>query len=102
MDVRNFIKSRGFKVGDVANAMGITRVTLSQSLANNPTIGTLQRVADVIGCKVGDFFADDMTHDAPSFFAVIKVGDSFRYTSDLNELDNIISEMKNEKKQVRA
>ena len=40
--------------------MGITRVTLAQNLSRNPTVGTLQKIADVIGCKVGDFFVDDM------------------------------------------
>ena len=35
--------------------MGITRVTLAQNLSRNPTVGTLQKIADVIGCKVGDF-----------------------------------------------
>ena len=37
-----------------------TRVTLAQNLSRNPTVGTLQKIADVIGCKVGDFFIDDM------------------------------------------
>ena len=35
-------------------------VTLAQNLSRNPTVGTLQKIADVIGCKVGDFFVDDM------------------------------------------
>lgn len=44
----------------VAKKMCITRVTLAQNLSRNPTVGTLQKIADVIGCKVGDFFIDDM------------------------------------------
>ena len=33
---------------------------MSQSINNNPTIDTLQKIANVIGCKVGDFFADEL------------------------------------------
>lgn len=60
MDVKKIIKERGFTIEQVANTMGITRVTLSQTLSRNPTVDTLQRIANVIGCKVGDFFADEL------------------------------------------
>ena len=37
--------------------------TLSQTLSTgaNPRLSTLRRIADVIGCKVGDFFLDELT-----------------------------------------
>ena len=60
MEVKTIIKQKGFTMEAVAKKMGITRVTLAQNLSRNPTVGTLQKIADVIGCKVGDFFVDDM------------------------------------------
>lgn len=60
MDVKNIIKEKGWTQERVAKEMGITRVTLSQSLSGNPTVNTLRRIADVIGCSVGDFFRDEM------------------------------------------
>ena len=60
MEVKTVIKQKGFTMEAVAKKMGITRVTLAQNLSRNPTVGTLQKIADVIGCKVGDFFIDDM------------------------------------------
>lgn len=59
MDIKTVAKSRGLSMTDVAEKMGVGRVTLSQSLAGNPTLRTLQRIADVIGCNVGDFFEDE-------------------------------------------
>lgn len=47
----------------VAENLEITRVTLAQNLSRNPTVNTLQKIADVIGCKVGDFFADELEED---------------------------------------
>lgn len=60
MNIKKVIKEKGFTIEQVANSMGITRVTLSQTLGRNPTVDTLQRIANVIGCKVGDFFADEL------------------------------------------
>lgn len=60
MDVKSRIKEKGWTIDRVASAMGVTRVTLSQNLSRNPTVKTLKRVADIIGCSVGDFFLDEI------------------------------------------
>lgn len=66
MDIKKVIKSRGYTIERIANewecknGKPITKGALSQSINKNPTVGTLQKIADVIGCKVGDFFVDDM------------------------------------------
>ena len=66
MDVKSVIRKKGYTFEQVAEKMGITRITLTQNLGRNPTINTLQRVADAIGCKVGDFFVDDISEDEGS------------------------------------
>lgn len=62
MEVKKRIKEKGWRIGELANALGITYVTLSQTLSTgaNPRLSTLRRIADVIGCKVGDFFLDEL------------------------------------------
>jgi len=60
MDVKSVIKEKGWTIEKVAGEIGISRVTLFQNLSRNPTVHTLQRVADVIGCNVGDFFRDEI------------------------------------------
>ena len=63
MDIKSVIKAHGYTIDRIANewesknGKSITRGALSQSINNNPTIDTLQKIANVIGCKVGDFFA---------------------------------------------
>lgn len=64
MDVKGVIKKHGFTMDKVAQELGITRVTLSQNLSRNPTVNTLQKIADVIGCKVGDFFYDERENES--------------------------------------
>lgn len=59
MNVKKVIKDRGYTIEQAADILGVTRNTLSVNITGNPTVKTLQRVADAIGCNVGDFFADE-------------------------------------------
>lgn len=59
MDIKNIIKQKGYTMEQVAEKVGVTRATLAQNLSGNPTMRTLRRVADAIGCQVGDFFLDE-------------------------------------------
>ena len=68
MDVKGVIKEKGWTIERVAAEMGISRVTLSQNLSRNPTVNTLQRIATVIDCKVGEFFRDEIEVTAPICF----------------------------------
>lgn len=71
MDVKSIIKEKGFTIEQVAKEMGISRVTFTQNLSRNPTMRTLQRIADVLGCKVGDFFKDEIVPSVPQSLAII-------------------------------
>ena len=53
MDIKKQIKAKGWRMGELAKAMGISYVTLSQTLASgtNPRLSTLRRIADTIGCS---------------------------------------------------
>ena len=74
MDIKSIIKAQGYTLEKVASewknkdgeASPITKGALSKSINNNPTIATLQGIADVIGCKVGDFFRDEINQQSPT------------------------------------
>lgn len=40
------------------NGKAISRSTLAQSVTRNPTVKTLQGIANVVGCSVRDFFEE--------------------------------------------
>ena len=73
MDIKKVIKDRGFTINQVADMMGKNRVTLFQTISRNPTVETLQKIADTIGCRVGDFFRDEI-----DTFACPNCGKKFR------------------------
>lgn len=67
MDIKGVIKERGFTLVQVAEKMEITKGGLSQIVNGSPTVKTLRTIADIVGCKVGDFFRDEMTEAEPKF-----------------------------------
>lgn len=56
MDIKRVIKAKGLTVKDIADKMGISSVGLSQHINGNPSVQVLERIADAVGCEVGDFF----------------------------------------------
>jgi len=77
MDIRSVIKQKGYTIEQVADKMGINRVTLMQNISRNPTISTLRRVADALGCKVSDFFQDELSEEDKSAIICPKCGAKF-------------------------
>lgn len=65
MQIKEVIKQHGYTLQRIAdewervNGRTMTKGALSMSINGNPTIKTLQGIAAVVGCAVGDFFADE-------------------------------------------
>ena len=66
MDIKGVIKAHGYTLIDVANKMEITKGGISQIVNGSPNVKTLRAIAEIIGCKVGDFFTDEMTETESS------------------------------------
>jgi transcriptional regulator with XRE-family HTH domain len=97
MDIKGVIKERGFTLDRVASELkerGImpraSKSSLSQSINGNPNLSTLQAIAEVIGCKMVDFFQDEQ---AP-FSAIIKYNGELKEVTSVGELEKIVLELK--------
>lgn len=66
MDIKGVIKAHGFTLIEVADKMGITKGGISQIVNGSPNVKTLRTIAEIVGCKIGDFFADEMTEKKPT------------------------------------
>ena len=66
MDIKGVIKAHGFTLIEVADKMGITKGGISQIVNGSPNVKTLRTIAEIVGCKVGDFFADEMSEKKPT------------------------------------
>ena len=65
MHIKETLKKRGIKQNDLADRLGINRVSLSRLLSdkNDMRISTIKKIADAIGCDVAEFFTTEDTED---------------------------------------
>ena len=67
--IKEAMKRYGTSVNEIAEKMGISRVTLSTHINGNPSTEVLLRIADAIGCPVTDLFEqpkkDALTNNCP-------------------------------------
>ena len=67
--IKDVIKEKGMTITELAEKMGINRVNLSNMVNGNPTVETLNKIADAIGCPVTELFGqpnkDALTINCP-------------------------------------
>ena len=67
MRIKEVLKQKGLKQNDLADRLGINRVSLSRLLSdkNDMRISTIRKISDAIGCDVTDFFtpAENADHN---------------------------------------
>ena len=54
--IKELCRQKNITLAQIADRIGINKVTLSQSLAGNPTLSRLQEVAAILGVEVPDLF----------------------------------------------
>ena len=65
LHIKETLKKRGLTQNELADRLGINRVSLSRLLSdkNDMRISTIKKIADAIGCDVSEFFAPEETED---------------------------------------
>ena len=65
MHIKDILKQKGLKQNDLADRLGINRVSLSRLLSdkNDMRLSTIKKIAEAIGCDVAEFFSPAETAD---------------------------------------
>ena len=65
MHIKEALKQRGLTQNELADRLGINRVSLSRLLSdkNDMRFSTIKKIADAIGCDVAEFFAPGETEE---------------------------------------
>ncbi len=61
--VKEICKERNIQLKDLADKLGITPVSLTQSLNGNPTLSRLTEIAIILDVEVADLFSDRSKED---------------------------------------
>lgn len=60
--VKELCKEKGLQMQELADKLGITRITLTRNISGNPTISTLENIAAALGVTVPELFAPQPTN----------------------------------------
>ena len=65
LQIKEPLKQRGLTQNELAERLGINRVSLSRLLSdkNDMRVSTIKKIADAIGCDVAEFFTPEETED---------------------------------------
>lgn len=56
LKVKDLIKQKGMTMQQFAEMLGVTRDTLTRNINGNPTLETLERIANTLGVDIADLF----------------------------------------------
>lgn len=73
--VKELCKEKGLQMQELADKLGITRITLTRNISGNPTISTLENIATALGVTVPELFAPQLTNriTCPHCGAVLEI-----------------------------
>lgn len=61
LDIKRAMKSRGVKLTELSEALGVKPQTIITYYNGNPNVGTLYKIAEALKCDIRDLFFDDTT-----------------------------------------
>ena len=73
--------------------LGISAVSLTQSLNGNPTLSRLQEVADILGVEVPDLFEREQTEK--EVFGCLYVGKRPVIIKNVDDINKLLDQIKN-------
>lgn len=59
LKIKEVVKAKGMTIESLANEMGTHRVNLSRIINGNPTVESLQKIADVLEVEVKELFKSE-------------------------------------------
>lgn len=83
-------KEAGINQTELADKIGLSRVGLSKAINGNPTISTLEKIADALGVPVTELFEKSSTGDIVGF---VKVGDTVHEVKSAEDVRDLAGKL---------
>lgn len=58
LKIKDILKEKNLTQGDLADKLGISRIAVVKILAGNPTVETLQKIADALEVHIYELFVN--------------------------------------------
>lgn len=85
--IKEIAKQKGMSMEDIAEKLGINRVSLSRNINGNPTIETLNKIAHVLGVNIRDLFAYDNENSISGF---VKINDNIYEIKSVSDIERVL------------
>lgn len=87
MRIKDVCKEKGITVSQLAEKMGIKQESLSRAINGNPTLETLEKIANALGVDITELFAPS---SSGSIIGVIRVGDTNYNINSVSDLARLL------------
>lgn len=88
LKIKQLAKARGYTMVQIAKELGINPVSLSTAVNGNPTVATLEKIANVLGVDVADFFEKD--YGVPVINGYLEIGGEIMKISSVADLEKAL------------
>lgn len=87
MRIKDVCKEKGITVSQLAEKMGIKQESLSRAINGNPTLETLEKIANALGVDITQLFAPSSSGD---IIGVIRVGETNYNINSVSDLARLL------------
>lgn len=87
--IKELIKEKGTTIQNIADVIGVNRVTLSNSINGNPTLETLEKIANALGVPVAELF--DKSSD--EVVGAVRIGDSTHVINSKEDIKKLADKL---------
>ena len=92
--IKEIIKERGSSIQNIADTIGINRVTLSNSINGNPTIETLDKIAKALNVDVTELFKQP---EKDSLIGIVRYNGKPYEINSISDIERLLERIKGEK-----
>ena len=87
--IKELINEKGTTIQNIADVIGVNRVTLSNSINGNPTLETLEKIANALGVPVAELF--DKSSD--EVVGAVRIGDSTHVINSKEDIKKLAEKL---------
>ena len=89
--VKEICKERGLLMEDLAQILGVTRITLTRNINGNPTMETLQKIATALNVEIWELFTASTSGEINGFIEYRGTIYKIQSKDDLRQLYDLVN-----------
>lgn len=88
MRIKDVCKEKGITVSQLAEKMGIKQESLSRAINGNPTLETLEKIANALEVDIAELF---VSSSSGGIIGVVRIGDTNYNINSVSDLWNLVN-----------